>query len=353
MTTPEEHYLKRELYTLFQHDAAAIDFVHAASSDGWWYRDLENPGHEWLSPAFWRLLGFDPAEKRHRVAERHAVMHPADLHASLRDFDAYIQAPDTPYDQVLRYRHKDGSTRWVRCRGLTIRTPDGRPVRVLGTHCDLTSAHAIEQERRDREALLRLHDELHAANARNIVQAKELERLNRALLALAVTDPLTRLNNRRAFETHYRQLIKTALRHGVTLSLLIVDVDHFKAVNDTYGHLAGDEVLQAVAAVLAEVVRESDCLARWGGEEFAIVLPHTDYPSALVMGERVRRAVHARRWSREPVTVSVGVSTFVPQHGQTDHTTVHDALIREADAALYAVKHHGRNRVMHFNDVPA
>ena len=71
------------------------------------------------------------------------------------------------------------------------------------------------------------------------------------------------------------------------------------------------------------------------------------------MGERVRRAVHARRWSREPVTVSVGVSTFVPQHGQTDHTTVHDALIREADAALYAVKHHGRNRVMHFNDVPA
>ena len=156
----------------------------------------------------------------------------------------------------------------------------------------------------------------------------------------AAADFLTGLANRRALERRGTQAVAAAQRYGHALSLMILDVDHFKHINDTHGHLGGDEVLKALTALLAQLTRRADILGRWGGEEFALILPHTEAANAEHLAERVRRAVTAHTFPREvPVTVSVGVATL--RDGDDLHT-----LTDRADAALYGAKQAGRDRVM-------
>jgi len=120
-----------------------------------------------------------------------------------------------------------------------------------------------------------------------------------------------------------------------------MDVDHFKAFNDTFGHPVGDEVRKAVAATFRKTVRATDFVARYGGEEFVILLPDTDYAGAMVPAERCRRATAGQSWDRRPVTVTVSVGVATLAAGATDGS----ALVREADEALYRSKAAGRNRV--------
>ncbi len=168
-----------------------------------------------------------------------------------------------------------------------------------------------------------------------------LEEANAQLQALAVTDALTGVNNRGAFNGRLAEEVDRATRHARPLSVLLMDVDHFKAFNDAFGHPAGDEVLKEVAATFRKTARTTDFVARYGGEEFVILLPDTDYAGAMVLAERCRRAIAGRPWDRRPVTVSVGVATLAL--GATDGS----ALVREADEALYRSKAAGRNRI-HF-----
>ncbi len=133
-----ENYLKTELYDALRTDARFFRFLEEASLDGLWYWDLENLENEWMSPTFWRLFGVDPATKTHHASEWQDIIHPDDLAAALENFNRHLEDPDHPYDQIVRYRHTDGSTVTVRCRGLIIRDEDGKPVRMLGAHNDLT-----------------------------------------------------------------------------------------------------------------------------------------------------------------------------------------------------------------------
>jgi len=114
-------YLEKELYALFQEDAYLFDFLQRGSLDGVWYWDLENRENEWMSPRFWHVLGFDPAEREHLSSEWQDLIHPEDLKVALDNLELHCDDPDHPYDQIVRYRHKDGSTVWVRCRGIAIR----------------------------------------------------------------------------------------------------------------------------------------------------------------------------------------------------------------------------------------
>lgn len=160
-----------------------------------------------------------------------------------------------------------------------------------------------------------------------------------------VTDPLTNLYNRRFFEQRAREEIDRSIRHHVPVTLLMLDVDHFKRINDMYGHQTGDRVLQSVARYLKESVRQSDICARYGGEEFILLLPSTPGRSAVFLADRLRRGLEDLMHtglglpSHESVTVSGGVATC-----PRDATDV-EALIERADAALYAAKHSGRNRI--------
>ncbi|WP_020474922.1 diguanylate cyclase [Zavarzinella formosa] len=169
----------------------------------------------------------------------------------------------------------------------------------------------------------------------------EIEDANVQLRTLATTDALTKVKNRRAFNERLSEDYDRAVRHHRPLSVILMDVDHFKLFNDSFGHPAGDEVLKAVAACLQSTIRSTDTVARYGGEEFAVILPDADYAGAMVLAERCRRAIAATSWDKRTVTVSVGVSTLTPA---TPDAT---ALVQEADQALYRSKHTGRNRVTH------
>ena len=165
-------------------------------------------------------------------------------------------------------------------------------------------------------------------------------------LEMAITDPLTGLYNRRYMETHLATLVQRATDRGRPISLLVIDIDYFKAVNDTHGHEAGDEVLREFGDRLIRNIRGIDLACRFGGEEFIVVMPDTDIDFAHLVAERLRREVAARPFAIHggtealDVTVSIGITGL---HGPDD--TV-DGLLRRADHALYRAKREGRNRVV-------
>lgn len=163
------------------------------------------------------------------------------------------------------------------------------------------------------------------------------------LIRLAATDPLTGLQNRRSFEELAQREFKRAKRYGSALSALVLDVDWFKQVNDKHGHDAGDQVLKALAGVIAESLRETDLAARIGGEEFAALLPETEWKGAMEVAERMRDAISKAaifcQGTLLKVTASIGVSTL----GAGDKELAE--LIKRADEALYKAKQAGRNRV--------
>jgi diguanylate cyclase (GGDEF)-like protein len=188
--------------------------------------------------------------------------------------------------------------------------------------------------------------------ARVQARTEELEEANEQLKAVSITDGLTKVANRRRFDEKLEIEWNRALRHGHPLSLVMLDIDHFKRVNDHFGHLAGDDCLVSVARVSAnEIQRSGDLLARYGGEEFCVLLPATPDTGAISVAERLRAAV-----ARTPVhvgghvspvklSVSAGVATMIPGPGATPSD-----LINRADEALYAAKGAGRNRVMVFRE---
>ena len=173
-----------------------------------------------------------------------------------------------------------------------------------------------------------LQDELRA-------RAAELDRVSR-------TDHLTGLYNRRHVEEHLRMLGSGARRHGKPLTVLVIDVDHFKDVNDTLGHTAGDEVLQEVADRLQATLRAEDVLGRWGGEEFLLVLPDTGAAAAISLGERLRELVRSA-----PVSSSKGdVTVTISVGGASAESPGEHDLVLLADQQLYAAKDAGRDRVL-------
>lgn len=172
----------------------------------------------------------------------------------------------------------------------------------------------------------------------------ELKRSNELLLELSNTDHLTGLFNRRYMMKALDKEVQRALRKGGALSLIMLDIDHFKQVNDGFGHLQGDVVLQKLALQLQKELRSYDCASRYGGEEFVAILPDSTLKEAIFVADRVRLAVQDTRFG-EPLanlslTVSLGVASFSPEHSPTV-----DSFINLADDALYRAKANGRNRV--------
>lgn len=186
----------------------------------------------------------------------------------------------------------------------------------------------------------RLQGQLASAESRLQQQAAELE----TQLAVARTDALTTLNNRRAFDDDLNRRFAEWQRRKTIFSLLLLDVDHFKKFNDTHGHQAGDAVLKGVAATLKQTMREMDIVSRYGGEEFAAILPVTNLQEACRAAERARAAVEAAMYQFEDQQLRVTISVGAAQILTTDTTGL---LIKRADEALYASKGAGRNCVQY------
>jgi diguanylate cyclase len=193
------------------------------------------------------------------------------------------------------------------------------------------------------------HDANKALEERLMSSKGEVSNLQRSLDAIraeSLTDPLTALGNRKYFDRALIAAVDAAIERGEPLSLMMIDIDHFKSFNDNYGHLTGDQVLRLVGQSLKHTMKGQDITARYGGEEFAVVLPCTPLRQALTVADHIRRAVMSKELKKKStgeilgrVTVSIGVSML--QIGDDM-----DSLIGRADACLYAAKRNGRNRVI-------
>jgi len=199
----------------------------------------------------------------------------------------------------------------------------------------LVAAKKLEELNRAKdeahEALVRLHAELEE-------KQEKLVAVNQALEAQAYTDGLTGAWNRRHFETSLAASFATYERAGVPFSLLLLDIDFFKKVNDTYGHPVGDEVLRRLAKLLREQSRDNDIVARYGGEEFAVILANTGQDAAVLAAERYRQAAERTDMGGFRITISVGAATV-------READAAPTLISRTDQALYRSKAEGRNRV--------
>jgi two-component system, cell cycle response regulator len=176
-----------------------------------------------------------------------------------------------------------------------------------------------------------------AREVRSLTEAKE--RLIADLERMAIRDELTGLFNYRHFQDQFKAEALRALRYQRPLSLIVLDIDHFKAVNDMLGHVAGDRVLAAIGEILTTKIRATDKGFRYGGEEFAVIMPETQRDQAIAIAERIRQAIEeAQLTPGQSVTVSAGVAEYRT-------TEDADALLRRTDTAMYAAKRDGRNRV--------
>jgi diguanylate cyclase (GGDEF)-like protein len=196
------------------------------------------------------------------------------------------------------------------------------------------------------EASLRSSEELFRARAIELERYQaELEEANDRLRNLAVTDDLTGLRNRRAFEERLTFEFSMARRKRRDLSVVLLDADDFKKVNDLHGHPAGDAVLQQLAQVLEATVRLTDLAVRYGGEEFAVILTESDERAALLWCRRMQKALEATVWEHHPVTLSMGAAGLTAACVDGGH------LVAMADQALYRAKHRGKNCFVGAGDV--
>lgn len=237
-------------------------------------------------------------------------------------------------------QHKNGRTIFVHSAFKTFVYPDGS-AKILTILSDVSAVVCTLNTLQDQEAqLIKTNESLEQMVSRRTLQ---LERANDELARLATQDFLTGTLNRRAFEFETSKIIYTADRYNRPVSFMFLDIDHFKAINDQYGHAAGDEVLQQLAVSIRDLLRTSDILARWGGEEFVICLPDTILADAIIVGEKILAACRQLRLVHQQATISLTMSGGVVQRAYSE--SLHEVL-QKADVLLYDAKKTGRDRLL-------
>jgi diguanylate cyclase (GGDEF)-like protein len=249
-------------------------------------------------------------------------------HAILRP-DRVFEVLDSLEDpRFMRNPLVAGGARFRFYAGAALITPTGMPI---GTLCVLDTV--------PRRLSSLEHDGL-ASLARQVVAQLELRRAVEELGVEATTDALTGASNRRAFDRRLKSVWTDHAASRKPVSLLLLDIDHFKQLNDEFGHAAGDETLVGIVLVTRSALRSGDSLSRLGGEEFTVVLPDTDLVGAMVVAEKVRAAIAGAAWRYRPVTASIGVISAVPELTDDPYSAV-----AQVDRAMYLAKTGGRNCV--------
>jgi diguanylate cyclase (GGDEF)-like protein len=271
------------------------------------------------------LLGVKPASLDWRAPDGDEAPAVMPWTQAMRDAESIAGTP-------LLFAADPDDVRSFMVKGAPVLDGFGRAKGAIATFDDVT-----ELERKSAE--------LQAALVELEKSRDEIRLQNEELQVLAKTDPLTGASNRRSFMETYETHFAVSLRGSPPFSCLMVDIDHFKKVNDEHGHGVGDEVIQRVAEALKGAVRGSDAVCRYGGEEFCIALPVADIEAGAMVGERVRAKIASPGFARVPISVSVGVASvgFGAQN-------LHD-LINQADEALYASKNNGRNQVTRWDQL--
>ena len=316
---PKEHIMvMRDITERKKAEEDALNFQFLAeNSDDIICRAGMDRVIRYISPSSLQLLGWKPEERIGGMIDDHILAEDRPVFAAA---NARLLEPRArSASAAVRMQKKDGSVAWMEANAHLVRDPaTGEPQEAVIVMRDITE------------------------------RVRSEERLS----TLALTDGLTGLLNRRAFDEALALEWKRTVRYGSQISLLFLDLDHFKLFNDQYGHLAGDDCLRAVAAAVSDAVRDTDRVARYGGEEIAVILPSTLAAGAAVAAEKVRSAVEALGICHKgngkcggQVTWSIGVATaFVRQSELIEGMP--ESLIHAADNAMYKAKREGRNRVV-------
>ncbi len=311
-----QHELLRAERRLAENEERLRLALEAVGDAAWDWNTIT--GELICSEGWRRMLGLSGGEPTTVEAQWLSLILPDDAAAVADEIRRVLDGKGALLSCEHRLRRSDGGERWVLARGSVLRQGrDGCPERLIGTFTDITERRLMEETVRR--------------------QAEELR-------ILAATDPLTGLWNRRSFLEKAEHEVQRARRYGRALSVVMVDIDFFKKVNDTHGHDGGDAVLRRFSQVLKSGVRQSDVVGRWGGEEFVLLLPETDIAAAGAVADTLRRQVAAAPadlpdGATLAITASFGVSTL---SGEGDEVT---DMLRRADEALYEAKHSGRDRV--------
>lgn len=284
----------------------------SATEQGWWDLNLVSQTDAPGGRLCFELLGYEPAEANTTLNHWVGRIHPDDSTTRAEAWRAHLEGEKPIYECDYRIRHKHGHWTWLNSRGkLVQRDPQGRPARIVGVCTEISARKTYEE----------------------------------TLKALACTDFLTGAVTRRHFFELAEREFSRAVRYRSPLSVLVLDLDHFKRINDGFGHRGGDLVLIAFVSTVEGFLREADVLGRLGGEEFAILLPEADSDGAAALAQRVLAAV---RESSVPVqgrsvkfTVSVGLSSYAGD----EHTLQFETILEDADKALYVAKKRGRDRL--------
>ncbi|HEY0843214.1 putative bifunctional diguanylate cyclase/phosphodiesterase [Methylotenera sp.] len=290
-------------------------FALEGSGDGVWDWDLPSD-HVFRSSRWSQIYGYAENEIAPTATAGRELVHPDDLAILISDVQNYFAGNSDVYISEFRLRCKDGSWKWTLARGMTVsRSADGKPLRMIGTHTDITNRKTSEAQ----------------------------------VTHLAHYDQLTGLPNRVLFLDRFKQDIKKAQRTGQIVTLMFLDLDKFKEVNDSLGHDIGDMLLKDVARRLESCVRESDTVARMGGDEFTIIL--NDINSQVNI-ERIAQDILNQLTTPFHlgdevihVSTSIGISNY-PKDG-----TEVELLLKNADQAMYVAKEQGRNRYQYFTPV--
>ncbi|WP_158814195.1 diguanylate cyclase [Methylocapsa sp. S129] len=275
---------------------------------------------QYVSPACREILGYEPEDLIGKRA--FGTTHPDDAERVAQVFQSVLSGQSERAVVANRMRHPNGNWIWIEAQLRTMRDEQtGAPSGVIGSMRDISVRKAAEDQ---------------------------LEEANRRLEALAGQDGLTGLANRRTFDDALAREHRRALRDKTRLAMIMIDVDWFKSFNDRYGHPAGDECLKQVSRAIKNTLpRPGDIVARYGGEEFAVLLPNTDESGAMIMADRIRRAVLALAIEHDAspakvATISAGVGAWAPNALDIGL----EVLMQDADRALYRAKNDGRNAIV-------
>ena len=316
---------------------AVVHGILEVISDGIWDWHA-NTGFVYRNTGWYRMLGYEPHTLDNTVVTWESLIHPDDLAAVMAKFDLCLSDSVHEYRAEYRCRTCDGSYLWIEdCGRIIERNPDGSVARMIGAHRDIHASKLL---------LAQLERRNHSLEQQVAERTAELVRLNEALQQkaeenrqLAETDALTGAASRYRLERVIKLECERSRRFKYAFSVIAMDVDDFKQINDNHGHSAGDQTLVKIVALVRTHIREIDLIARWGGDEFMVVLPNTGLADGRLVADKLRELiVRSRVCEQLDITLSFGLAEYQPDEPMSQ-------LMVRVDRALYQAKLAGKNQI--------
>ncbi|MDB2330475.1 EAL domain-containing protein [Alteromonas sp.] len=291
-----------------------LSLAMKGANDGLWDWDIANE-KMYYSPRWKSMLGYQENELTNEFATWERLVHPDDLSPAVSRIQSFMESKTKHYEAEFRMRHKNGSYVNILSRAFVVESEEGEITRLVGTHVDITARKKSEEK----------------------------------LSYQSSHDSLTGLANRREFKRRVELLLSVPAENRVNHALCYMDLDQFKVVNDTCGHLAGDELLRQLGFLLQKVVRQTDAVARLGGDEFAVLLENCSFDKAHQITSLIQKEIEDYRFIWEGRSFRIGVSMGLIQI--SDKYVDFTEVLKLADVACYIAKEKGRNRIhVHYDD---